>query len=121
VNLFDASALLCFLKNEAGAAVVERELLVGGACSAANWCETAQKLLAHGQDWTLARGLLLSYGLVIEPVSADDAELAARLWRQGSGMSLADRIAIATAHRLAATVWTADKAWGTDPPIRQVR
>ncbi len=121
MNLFDASALLCFLKNESGADVVERELLAGGACSAVNWSETAQKMLAHGQDWALARGLLLSYGLVVEPVSADDAERAARLWRQGSGMSIADRIAIATAQRLAATVWTADKAWGTQPPVRQVR
>jgi ribonuclease VapC len=121
MNLFDASALLCFLKNEPGAAVVERELLAGGACSAANWSETAQKLLSHGQDWTLARGLLLSYGLVVEPVLADDAERAAHLWRRGSGMSLADRLAVATAHRVTATIWTADKAWGTDPPVRQVR
>lgn len=121
MNLFDASALLCFLKNETGAAVVERELLVGGVCSAANWSETAQKLLAHDRNWTLARGLLLSYGLVIEPVLADDAERAAQLWRRGSGLSLADRIAVATAHRLAATVWTADTAWGSEPPIRQIR
>lgn len=121
MNLFDASALLCFLKNETGADVVERELHPGGSCSAVNWSETAQKLLAHGQDWTLARGLLLSYGLVVEPVSVEDAELAARLWRQGSGLSLADRIAIATAHRLTATIWTADQAWGTEAPIRQIR
>jgi ribonuclease VapC len=121
VNLFDASALLCFLRDEAGAAVVERELLAGGACSAVNWSETAQKLVARGQDWALARGVLLSYGLVIEPVSADDAERAAHLWRHGSGLSLADRIALATAHRLAATIWTADTAWGTDAPVRQVR
>jgi ribonuclease VapC len=121
VNLFDASALLCFLHDENGAAVVERELLAGGCCSAVNWSETAQKLLAHGQDWPLARGLLLSYGLVVEPVSAEDAECAARLWRHGSGLSLADRIAIATAHRLGATVWTADQAWGSQTPIRQVR
>jgi ribonuclease VapC len=121
VNLFDASALLCFLKDETGAGVVERELLAGGACSAVNWSETAQKLVAHGQDWALARGVLLSYGLVVEPVSADDAERAAHLWRRGSGLSLADRIALATAHRLAATIWTADAAWGTDAPVRQVR
>ena len=121
MNLFDASALLCFLQDEAGAAVVERELLVGGACSAANWAETAQKLHAHGQDWTLARGLLLSYDLIVEPVLAQDAERAAQLWRHDSGMSLADRLAIATAYRLAATVWTADEAWGTDPPVRQIR
>ena len=121
MNLFDASALLCFLRNEDGAAVVEQQLVIGGACSAANWSETAQKILAHDRDWTLARGLLLSFGLAVEPVLADDAELAARLWRQGTGMSLADRIAVATALRLGGVVWTADKAWGNDPPVRQIR
>ena len=68
MNLFDASALLCFLQGERGADVVERELVAGGVCSAANWSETAQKIIAHQRDWDLAGGLLLSYGLEIEPV-----------------------------------------------------
>lgn len=121
MNLFDASALLCFLTEETGADIVERELVAGGSCSAANWSETTQKLIAHGQDWSLSRGLLLSYGLKVEPVHATDAELAARLWRAGSGLSLADRICLATASRLDATVWTADTAWGTSDRIRQIR
>lgn len=121
MNLFDASALLCFLQGEAGADVVERELLVGGTCSAANWSETAQKMLVHRADWGLARALLQGYGLTVEPVLADDAERAAGLWRAGSGLSLGDRLCLATAHRLGAAVWTADAAWGDDPPIRQVR
>lgn len=121
MNLFDASALLCFLRGESGTDVVERELLVGGSCSAANWSEIAQKLLAHGRDWPLARGLLLGYGLDVEPVLAVDAERAARLWRKGSGLSLADRLCLATGHRLGATIWTADTAWGGDSPVRQIR
>lgn len=122
MNLFDASALLCFLQGEDGADVVERELVRGaGRCSAANWSETAQKLRAHDQDWSLARGLLLSYGLEIEPVLTDDAELAARLWRRRTGLSLADRLCLATAQRIGATVWTADNAWGTADPVRQIR
>ncbi len=121
MNLFDASALLCFLQGEEGADVVERELVVGGACSAANWSETAQKLIAHGQDWDLSRGLLLSYELKVEPVEAIDAERAARLWVAGSGLSLADRLCLATAHRLEATVWTADTAWGASQQVRQIR
>ena len=84
MNLFDASALLCFLQGEPGADVVERELLIGGACTAANWSEVCQKLLSREQDWSLARGLLLSYGLRIEPVLGADAEQAAQLWRRGS-------------------------------------
>ena len=121
MNLFDASALLSFLQGEAGADVVERELLVGGACSAANWSETAQKVRSRAADWDLARALLLGYGLSVEPVLADDAERAARMWRRGSGLSLGDRLCLATAHRLDAVVWTADAAWGEQPPVRQIR
>lgn len=121
MNLFDASALLSFLADEDGAHVVERELIVGGRCSAANWSETAQKVLAGDSDWRLARGLLLSYGLKIEPVTAADAELAAQSWRRGSSLSLADRLCMAAGTRLGATVWTADTAWGTSEPIRQIR
>jgi ribonuclease VapC len=121
VNLFDASALLCFLQGETGAHAVERELIVGGACSAANWSETAQKLIAHGQDWDQAQALLLSYPLQVEPVLQTDAELAARLWRRESGLSLGDRLCLATAQRLGATVWTADAAWGSSKTVKQVR
>lgn len=121
MNLFDASALLCFLQGEAGADLVERELLAGGACSAANWSETAQKLLAHGADWDLSRGLLSSYPVRVEPVLPEDAERAARMWRPATGLSLGDRLCLATAVRLDATVWTADAAWGTTGSIRQVR
>jgi len=121
VNLFDASALLCFLQGEPGADVVEQELLVGGACSAANWSEVAQKLYAHDQDWELARGLLMSYGLRVEPVTATDAERGARLWRASSGLSLADRLCLATGERLGASVWTADSAWGSTEAIHQIR
>ena len=121
MNLFDASALLCFLQGEAGADVVERELILGGTCSAANWSEVAQKLLAHGQDWDQIQALLLSYPLQVEPVLQPDAELAARLWRRGSGLSLGDRLCLATAQRLDATVWTADTTWGSSNTVRQVR
>lgn len=121
MNLFDASALLCFLRGEAGADTVERALEDGGRCSAVNWSETAQKLIAHQQDWELSRALLQSYGLTVEPVLAADAEHAAHQWRAGSGVSLADRLCLATADRLTATVWTADSAWGTGKNIRQIR
>ena len=121
MKLFDASALLVLLQGEPGADVVERELSTGGAVSAVNWSETAQKVRTAGGSWSLARTLLLSYGLRVEPVSEADAERAAELWQRGSGVSLADRLCLATAERLAAQVWTADSAWGSDDPVRQVR
>jgi len=121
VNLFDASALLCFLQGEPGADVVEKALEEGGIASAANWSETAQKVLARQADWALARALLHGYGLAVEPVRIEDAERAAALWRAGSGLSLGDRLCLATGERLSATVWTADTAWGAEPPVRQIR
>jgi len=122
VNLFDSSALLCFLQGEEGADEVERAMLVGGSVSAANWSEVAQTVTARGDDWEMARGLLQSYPLQVEPVLMVDAEVAATLWRRGSGLSLGDRLCLATASRLdATTVWTADAVWGTAAPVRRLR
>ncbi len=121
MNLFDSSALLAFLRAEAGADLVERALEAGGVCGAANWSEVAQKVRSHGRDWGQARALLLSYDLVVEPVTVADAEQAASLWREGAGLSLGDRLCLAIGTRLGATVWTADRQWGTADPVRQIR
>lgn len=70
----DASALLAMLAGEAGAEAVEARLEDGAVCGAANWSEVAQKVRAAGRDWELARALLLSYELDVEPVTMADAE-----------------------------------------------
>lgn len=121
MNVFDASALLAFLQGEPGSPIVERELAVGGHCGAANWSEVAQKVLAHERDWDLARALLQSYELDITDVTAADAEWAARRWRRGEGLSMADRLCLALGERLDAVVWTADSAWGPNERITQIR
>lgn len=121
MNVFDASALLAYLRGEAGAAAVERVLEDGGACSAANWSEVAQKIRSHGRNWTLARALLLGHQLVVEPVTAADAEWAAARWQPGEGLSLGDRLCLALGNRLDATIWTADAAWGSEGRICQIR
>ena len=69
-SVLDASALLAFVQDEDGSDVVERELLAGARCGAANWSEIAQKVLAADRDWDLVRALLASYPLAIEPVTA---------------------------------------------------
>jgi len=119
--VLDASAVLAYLLGEDGADVVETELERDATCGAANWSEVAQQILAAGRDWDLAQALLLSYGLEIAPVTADDAERAARRWRRGSGLSLGDRLCVALADRLGADVLTADGAWGDGDGIRQIR
>jgi len=121
VNVFDASAVLAFLQGEDGSSVVEEGLVAGGACGTANWSEVAQKIRAHRRDWSLARALLASYGLHLEPVTVDDAEQAAATWTRGGGLSLGDRLCLALGQRLQATVWTADTSWGTSEPVRQIR
>ncbi|MDN5852303.1 MAG: type II toxin-antitoxin system VapC family toxin [Actinomycetia bacterium] len=122
MNLFDSSALLCFLQGERGSDAVERVLEDGkGVVSAVNWSEVAQKVRVTGGEWTLARGLLINFGIEVEPVTVRDAESAAALWRKGCGLSLADRVCLATGQRLVATVWTADTAWGESEQVRQVR
>jgi PIN domain nuclease of toxin-antitoxin system len=121
VNVFDASALLAYLQGEDGSAVVETALEAGGLCGAANWSEVAQKLRSHDRNWALSRSLLLSYGLVIEPVTVEDAEAAARSWQSGRGLSLADRLCLALGDRLDVPVLTADRAWGAAGRIQQIR
>jgi PIN domain nuclease of toxin-antitoxin system len=110
VTVLDASALLAFLKGETGAAAVEA-VLADGICGAANWSEAAQKIRQAGADWSLARELLLSYGLRVEPVTQADAETAAALWKAGSGLSLGDRLCLALGARTGREIVTTDTAW----------
>ena len=120
-TLLDASALLAFVLDEAGADMVEQALVDGAACTTVNWSEVAQKVLAAGRDWSLVRSLLLSYDLRIEPVIAADGEWAAARWRRGEGLAIADRICLGVAARLRCEILTADAAWGEDDPVRQLR
>jgi PIN domain nuclease of toxin-antitoxin system len=121
VTVLDASAVLAFLQDEAGAEAVEAALEAGATTGAANWSEVAQKVTAAGGDWDVARAVLAGYELVVEPVTAADAEEAARRWRKGSGLSLGDRLCLALAHRLDVDALTADRSWGRRPPVRQIR
>ena len=120
-TVLDASALLAFVQQEDGADIVEARLGDGVVCGAANWSEVAQKVLAANRDWSLVRALIASYDVAIEPVEVEDAEWAARRWRRGEGLSLADRLCLALAARLEADVLTADTAWGSNDCVTQIR
>lgn len=120
-TVLDASALLAFLQGEDGSDVVERHLDEGATCGTANWSEVAQKVRAAGRDWDLVAALLHSYEIAVEPVTLTDAEWAARRWRKGEGLSLADRLCLGLAERLDAEVLTCDRSWGDDGRIRQLR
>lgn len=119
--VLDASAILAFLQGETGSQTVEDSMGDGPICGAANWSEVAQKVRGAGRDWELVRALLVSYDVRVEPVTADDAEWAARRWRRAEGLSLADRLCLALAERVDADVLTADATWGAGGRIRQIR
>lgn len=121
MTVVDASVLLAFAQGGPGADRAGTLLEEGATCGAANWSEVAQKVLAAGRDWDLVRALFVSYGLVVEAVTGADAEWAARRWRPGGGLSLADRLCLALGQRLGAEVWTADASWGSSAPVHQLR
>ena len=74
-----------------------------------------------GSEWDLARALVLSYDLVVEPVTRSDAERAAAMWRPGQGLPLGDRLCLALTERLGATVWTAGTARQGRPGAALIR
>lgn len=121
-SVLDASAVLAWLQDEEGADVVDR-LLTGGqtTISTANWSEIAQKVIAAGGSWLVASALLDSYDVDVAPVSREDGEHAAMLWRRGDGLSLGDRLCLALGSRLGVDVITADRAWADHPSVFVIR
>ena len=113
-SVVDASVVLAWLQDEPGADEAERHL-VDGIIGAANWSEVLQKARQHGADANLVARLLVSFGLEVAEVTRTDAERAARLWRRGSGVSLADRLCLALGLRIGEPVVTTAASWATIP------
>ena len=65
--ILDASTILAFLENEDDANLAKDALSDASRCSAANWSEVAQKVMAANRDWDLLRALLHSYGIPVIP------------------------------------------------------
>lgn len=111
--VLDASAILALVHDEPGAERVA-EALPGSRIGAANLAEAVGKLVDEGADAGRLRGLLAAAGVTIEPVTADDAELAGAMRGLPGGrqLSLGDRCCLALATRSTpAAVLTADRAW----------
>ncbi|WP_287128162.1 type II toxin-antitoxin system VapC family toxin [Candidatus Cyanaurora vandensis] len=112
--VLDASALLAYLQDEPGGTVVD-EVLAESVMSSVNWAEVVQKSIAAGVEVEGILDDLQSLGLMVEPFTSEDGEMAGRLWEQTqqAGLSLGDRACLSLGLRLGVTVLTGDRAWAT--------
>ncbi len=116
--VLDASALLAYLSDEAGAGLVAEAIAGGVAMSSVNLAEVLSRAADRGADPAAladdlaARGLL-GGAIVVEPFTSDDAVDVARLrpLTRAAGLSLGDRACLSLARRLGARAMTADVAW----------
>ena len=113
--LLDASAVLAYLQEEPEAETVAEALAMPDECqmSAANHAEVISRCLDRGVTEEIVDVMLAELGYQVIPVQAEDGALAGRLRRstRASGLSLGDRLCLATAMRLACPVMTTDRLW----------
>lgn len=117
-SVLDASALLAYLRDEAGADLVADAIAGGAATSTANLAEVLSRVAERGGDpQRLTRQLtergLLGGAVAVEPLTTADAVEIARLrpLTRMHGLSLGDRACLALAQRLGVPAVTADTAW----------
>lgn len=119
--LLDASAMLACMGKEEGGDRVFAMIETGNACmTLVNMAEVATKLVARGMPSADAEYQCRALGIELIAMDVDLAFAAAALVRQTRplGLSLGDRICLATAARDAYLAVTADKVWAQVPGVK---
>jgi PIN domain nuclease of toxin-antitoxin system len=113
MSVLDASAIIAFLKREAGHELVADAVAAGAAACAANLAEVATVLVRSGVPRPEVRAILEELPVAVLDVDANLAIEAGLLYAatRSSGLSLGDRLCLATAIREGRPAMTADRAW----------
>jgi PIN domain nuclease of toxin-antitoxin system len=113
LTVIDASALLAYVLDEAGAEVVQDALEEESSIGTVNLAEVLAKLSDVGQDPSSAMDRLAVLPIEVVVFDEDLAVETARLRpiTSTAGLSLGDRACLALARRLGRRVLTADVAW----------
>lgn len=112
--VLDASAILAFLQGEPGQDAVA-DALQNARClvTAANQAEIVAKALDRGHSMDGIQTILAELAYDVVDITAADGMLAGQLrtHTRSAGLSLGDRLCLASAIRLNAAVLTADRPW----------
>jgi len=123
--ILDASALLAFVQQEAGAEQVAASIK-HAAISTVNLAEVVTKLIEGGMSESEIQDILPALNLTIVPFDDKMAYEAGHLrtLTRKQGLSLGDRACLATARMRGASVLTADRVWlkaNVDVDIKCIR
>lgn len=110
--VLDASALIALLYGEPGADAV-RTALPSSCMSTVNLAEVYSRFTRDGVDIGPIRSRVRNLPIAWEPLSIEQAEIAADLLPETKrlGLSLGDRCCLALAMLRQLPVLTADRAW----------
>lgn len=112
-QVLDASAIIAFLRDEPGAAVVRQAIDGRAVVSAVNLAEVLGKLLDKGVAQEATQLAVSALNLEVIDLDAQAAHATAwlRPLTRHLGLSLGDRACLALAQAIDAVVLTADRPW----------